>query len=660
MGRSFYRMTPDRVVENFKAKPFYHQLSSSYFTMILRDGKYFQRRWQTGPDGKETNVDEKQVDFVVGSGNHARTYLHLTNRNTLQVLPLSWYSENGGYWAMSPGYDHPDFPGSVRPVHYECMYCHNAYPKVPGGDAAEVVYTPPIPEGIDCQRCHGPGQRHVDLASAGAPAEQLRAAIVNPKRLSPEREFEVCLQCHLETTSRGLPHALRRPNREPFSYVPGEPLADFRVEFDAASKNQDFEIAHAAYRLMSSQCFLKSEGKLRCTTCHNPHDIPHGAVAEKRYDSICMNCHQNVASRTDLSAVHKSGEGCVGCHMPKRRTDDVVHVVMTDHFIQRLKPAENLVAAKAEKPESAATAYRGEVVPYYPRDLSSSRENAILAGVAQVRDRSNLMEGLPRLAAIFEKQHPSGAGDYADLAQGYRFSGDSEQAVHYYDLAAKMEPSAARLIQLGNALMEGRRLGEAESALRRATTLSPSEAVGWGTLGWVLWQEDKAMEARSSLAKAIELDPELPELHNNLANVLWGTGDQQGAITEFRKALRIQPGVADWRANLGRVLASSNQLSEAEWQAAEAVKLDPNSAPAHELLGSLQAGRGSLEKGIGELQAAVRLQPDFWRAHYELGIALGGKGDSARAMEQLRIAAGGQDPQASAAAKQVLDQLIRR
>jgi hypothetical protein len=53
MGRSFYRMTPDRAVENFKAKPFYHPLSSSYFTMISRDGKYF------GPDGKETNVDEK-------------------------------------------------------------------------------------------------------------------------------------------------------------------------------------------------------------------------------------------------------------------------------------------------------------------------------------------------------------------------------------------------------------------------------------------------------------------------------------------------------------------------------------------------------------------------------------------------------------------------
>ncbi len=56
--------------------------------MLQRDGELFQRRWQVGPDGKEANVDEKRVDYVLGSGNHSRTYLHLTERNTLQELPL--------------------------------------------------------------------------------------------------------------------------------------------------------------------------------------------------------------------------------------------------------------------------------------------------------------------------------------------------------------------------------------------------------------------------------------------------------------------------------------------------------------------------------------------------------------------------------------------
>ena len=63
---------------------------------------------------------------------------------------------------------------------------------------------------------------------------------------------------------------------------------------------------------------------------------------------------------------------CVSCHMPKRRTDDVVHAVMTDHYIQRRKPARNLVAEMAEKRETDASAYRGEVVPYYPRAAPAS------------------------------------------------------------------------------------------------------------------------------------------------------------------------------------------------------------------------------------------------------------------------------------------------
>ena len=57
----------------------------------------------------------------------------MTSRNTLQQLPLGWYAEKGGYWAMNPGYDRPEYQGSTRVIHYECMFCHNAYPRIPEG-----------------------------------------------------------------------------------------------------------------------------------------------------------------------------------------------------------------------------------------------------------------------------------------------------------------------------------------------------------------------------------------------------------------------------------------------------------------------------------------------------------------------------------------------
>jgi hypothetical protein len=126
---------------------------------------------------------------------------------------------------MEPGYDGAVLP-APREIGYECMFCHNAYPQIPPGHeepGAEPLYAGELPEGIDCQRCHGPGGGHVRAAQQGMNPDAVRRAIVNPARLSPERQMEVCLQCHLETTSKPLPHSIVRYNRGPFSYRRGEP-----------------------------------------------------------------------------------------------------------------------------------------------------------------------------------------------------------------------------------------------------------------------------------------------------------------------------------------------------------------------------------------------------------------------------------------------------
>ena len=691
MGRSFSRVrTEDDINWPTPGKPWHHAASDTFFEMVQRDGAWFQRRWQIGFDGKQTNVDEKRVDYVLGSGNHAKSFLHLTEQNTLQELPLGWYAEKGGYWAMNPGYDRPDYAGSVRPIYYDCMACHNGYPKIPEGehkDVTQSTYLQPLPEGIDCQRCHGPGQNHVDKASEGAPAEEIRAAIVNPARLSPERKMEVCLQCHLETSNEKLPHAVARFDRAPFSYVPGQPLSDYELIFNRAQGNlNNFEVAQGGYRFRESQCYLKSAGKLGCTTCHNPHDIPRGQQATAHYNQVCLGCHQDV-THLSASVPHTSEANCVGCHMPKRRTDDAVHIVMTEHFISRRPPSGDLLAEKPERPETQP--YQGEVAPYYPAKPASTNDNELLIAVAQVREQSNLKDGLPLLASRIDKYHPSGPSYYAELAQGYLAAGDASSAVKNFEEAAKRDPqSASRLLEWGDALMQAGQWPLAEEKLRHATELAPDDPRAWGRLGWAMWQQNKAAEAKAAIEKAISLGPEVPELYNNLGLVLWGVGDRASAEKEFRTALRIQPGIAEWRLNLGRALASQGQLPEArfqmeqslrlkpdyaearvdyarvltdlnrpadaEKQAKLAVEADPRSEPGHEILGSLLYGRGDVSGASRELSAAVQLQPQDWRAQVELGIVLARQGDRAGALQHLSAAAQGPDPDARAAAEQAL------
>ena len=509
MGRSFYRPSPENVIEDFRDKnTFYHQASDSWFTMLQRGGEHYQRRYQIDSRGKQVNVMEKRIDYIMGSGNHARAYLHRTAANTLIQLPLGWYAEKGGYWGMNPGYDRPDHDGFRRPITYDCMFCHNAYPPVPAGHEqpfAQSVYEGPLPEGIDCQRCHGPGSRHVQLAAtAGAKRQDIRSAIVNPSRLSAERQMEICMSCHLETTSFPLPNAIRRYDRGPFTYRPGEPLEAYILNFDHApgtGREEKFEIVNAAYRLRRSACFLKSTGKMLCTTCHNPHDAPRGEAAERQYTAVCRQCHGPAFDRQVAAGKHTRANGCAGCHMPKRRTEDVVHVAVTDHFIQRQKPAGDLLAEKAERQETGANAYRGPVVLYYPEKLPHTPENELYLAVAQVKQRSNLREGIAQLTNAIDKYSPQRAEFYLELAEALQSNGQLAKALPMYREAVRRN-SKVGLQKLGTALRRSGQYPEAAEVLERAASIAPGDALIWHELGLTYRALGRSTDAVTAIGKA--------------------------------------------------------------------------------------------------------------------------------------------------------------
>ncbi len=670
---------------------FHHAASESYFTMLVRGGEYIQRRHQLDSGGREIHVMEKRVDYVMGSGNHARTYLHRTAADTLFELPLGWYADKGGYWAMNPGYDRPDHDGFRRPITYDCMFCHNAYPKIPARSekpGMESVYPGPLPEGIDCERCHGSGARHVDLAGRPGMARDLvRRAIVNPARLDAERQMEICMACHLETTSFPLPNAIQKYGRGPFSFRPGEPLADFILNFDHApgtGREDKFEIASAVYRLRRSACFVKSSGKMLCTTCHNPHETPREQAAELHYNGVCRTCHGG-----PLSAPSHTGRGdCVLCHMPKRRTEDVIHAVVTDHYIQPRMPAVDLLAERAERQD----AYRGEVAPYYPATLPPTPEAELYRAVAQVKQKSNLKAGIAQLTAAIAKYAPRRAEWYVELAEALENHGQLSKALEWYREVVRREASSAVAWQrLGTALRRLSRHAEAVTALERSIALAPERALSWHELGLAYGPPGRTADALRALGKSIELDPELPEAHNNLGILRLTAGDAARAEASFREAMRIKPSYADARGNLANLLAASGRPVEAQVEFEWALRLrpddagtrynyamllgrlgryddaqreldaclraDPAFADAHELLGDLLLARQQAQEAVSHYREAVRLRPESVRSAFGLGMALAATGNAVGAIPYLRKAAAGPDVEIRQRAVEVLRQL---
>jgi predicted CXXCH cytochrome family protein len=698
MARSFYRPA----AENFKSADYYHKPSDSHFSMLERDGRFYQGRYQIGFDGKETNRIEKQIDYVIGSGNHLRTYLHRTVRNTLVELPLAWYSEKEGYWAMNAGYDRPDHAGFSRNLTYSCVFCHNGIGEIPSASSepgAEPVFPANLPEGIDCQRCHGPGSQHVQAAQTpGAGLDKIRGAILNPARLSSERQLEVCMQCHLETTSSPLPNSIVRYDRGPFSYMPGEPLSNFMLHFDQAAdkgRGDKFEIAGAAYRLRQSECFRKSDGALRCTTCHNPHDIPRGEAADRHYTEVCRQCHAAPFNQLVASGKHSSSSDCVGCHMPRRRTDDVVHAVMTDHYIQRRKPARDLLAPIPERIQTDANAYRGEVVLYYPPRLPYGPDSELYSAVAQVSQNSNLTEGIKRLTTAIDKYHPERMEYYLQLADALKSDGQLVKALPLYEEAVRRKPDSLIALQrLGFALRESGQAVRAAEILKRALEVSPADAASWHQLGLVSLAQGSRAEATTAFEKAVKLDPDMSEAWNSLGGISLESGDVPHAILAFREAVRIRPDYAEARSNLGNALSSTgnfpearyqfeaalrskpnyagarynyaialagvSRFDEAQHQAEEALASDPGLAEAHDLLGNLFMVKGKPKPAIDQYQEAIRIRPDYWRAQLDLGAALAGSGNTTAAIPHLRKAAESPQKALREEAMQTLQQIEKQ
>jgi tetratricopeptide (TPR) repeat protein len=616
MGRSFYRPTAANIVEDYgKSNWLYHRPSGRYYTMVERDGNWFQRRHQTGFDGKETNTLELRVDYVIGSGNHARSYLHRTATGRLIEMPVSWYIENGGYWAMSPGFDRPNQQDFRRSIAFNCMFCHNAYPGSPHAD--EGIFPAELPEGIDCQRCHGPGGAHVEAASRKAPAEAVRRAIVNPARLPRERQLDVCMQCHLETTSRPLPNVVARFEHGPFDYRPGQPLTDYFLFFDTApsSANHDnFEIAHAAYRLRKSKCFQASQ--MTCTTCHNPHDAPRGQEAAVRYNAACHKCH----AAAHAAGVPGGGD-CVQCHMPRRRTDDAVHVTMTDHYIQHRRPAGDLLAARAE---TADGGYRGEVVAYYPETGAGE----LYAAVAQVRDGANLKDGIPRLRQAIERLKPERPEFYLELAKAYSKTGDPGEAVRWCEQALHIRPGfGPAQNELGAALIAAGEFTRAVETLRQAS--GPSARTNLGNAYLRLGRIDLAEPALRS-------QPDDPDA-NNLLGMIESARQNYGAAEQFfRKALELQTDHAETHHNLANLLAARRDYAQAAYHFQQAIAANPAYAEAHHRFGLLLLVTGAVDRAQHEFEAAVRLKPGLAEAHRDLADILAAKGHAREAAAEYR------------------------
>ncbi len=251
--------------------------------------------------------ERRPIEFAFGSGHNAVTFLNLTDADTEQDRPesvefrLTYFAHDqvvditpGQRLASNP--THPTTFGRAFNADEtcKCFECHTSRTSKEGPGMLDIASLLP---NISCERCHGPAGAHVEAARRGDSDLSLP---FGDDRETAEEQMRLCGQCH------------RLPE-----FIPAE-----QIQPDKPVLRRFQPVG-----LMQSKCYTRSDGNLRCTTCHDPH--MRTSRDRRAYEATCRKCHQTASQTTCPTA---RADGCLDCHMPRRPAGE--RLLFTDHWIR--------------------------------------------------------------------------------------------------------------------------------------------------------------------------------------------------------------------------------------------------------------------------------------------------------------------------------------
>lgn len=555
MGKSFDLATKTKSAGDYHTSVIYDKIGNYHYKAYWdKDSlKFLEYRLE----GKDTIYKRTEtVNYIIGSGQHTNSHIQSVN-GYLNQMPMTFYTQKK-HWDLPPGFENGNNSRFMRKIGLECMSCHNSYPDFVLG--SENKYNA-VEKGIGCERCHGPGSIHVAERSKGTKidtSKYIDYSIVNPAKLSIDRQFDICQRCHLQG------NAILKEGKSFYDFKPGMVLSDYMTVFLPKYKNADDEFIMASHadRLKQSACFIKSKEKvasrnsateslkpykdaMTCVTCHNPH-VSVRNTNSNVFNDACNECHtKNGKSNLECSkkGIIKTSD-CVSCHMPKSGSIDIPHVTVHDHYIRK---------------------------PLGKKDKESLKEFIGLYAINE-KNPSRITKAKAYLNQ-YEKFEMKAA--FLDSAKALLNDKNTN------DILMNLEP----LIQLYFAQSNFTQI------TYYITTLK--DDVVFNKLNTKSYSNDHAWTCY------------------RIGEAYYNTGNIQKAITYYKKSVTLAPFVLDFKNKLASALATNNQLAEAEKEYTEIIKENPKHISALTNLGYIKLSKGDVVSCETLYNKALSLDPDY-------------------------------------------------
>jgi hypothetical protein len=528
-----------------------------HYGVMRREQSVFHREWAGDPVGKVLAKSEAEIEFVVGSGKAARSYL-VNHNGYLFESPITWFPQ-AARWDISPGFELNNQHFS-RPVQPGCLFCHcNFADHVPG---TANRYRLPIFRGfaVGCERCHGPGELHVRLQNEGAPAAVPDDTIVNPAKLRPDLREAVCQQCHLQGEQR----IVRRGGAD-FDYRPGLPLHIFLMDFVIKQDgHSDTKFVNSVEQMMASRCYRDSREpkKLGCISCHDPHSLPAPEERSAFYRKRCLQCHTESScslAPADRRAQNKA-DSCIACHMP-RNGSEINHAAITDHRLpRRATPRAKDASTHRSLPPQGFTLvafYNGRVDL---QDDDASRAYALaLMGMLDSGPPEALAsrlgaEALPLLDRALRRDRRD-AAVWEAKGTALWCVGRKAEALAAYDQSLNVRPGQENTLHLaGKLALQLDRREKGRDYLERAVRMNPWRWQYYHLLGADSFQARDWARAERELRQSLQMEPfNSTTRRKMLVRSCLRMGQTEKARVEFETLLRIslddrRPELQSWFA----------------------------------------------------------------------------------------------------------------
>lgn len=575
MGRSFDRATLQKTAAKFGSHALvYDTLRNFYYFPYFKDSTLFVLEFRL-ENGDTIHQRLEKVSYIIGSGQHTNSHILDINGYIYQA-PVTFYTQKGR-WDLAPGFRENNSRFD-RVLTDECITCHNHYPIMQPGSLNKFLE---MPRGIECERCHGPGQLHAERMLQGLTVDTARQAdlsIVNPRRLSRELQMDLCQRCHLQGV------AVLNEGKTFFDFKPGMRLSEVMDVFlpRYTDTHERFIMASQADHLRLSECFKNSED-ISCLTCHNPHRSVEITPASQ-YNKACQHCHsQSSQTRCTAPVAERQTEqdNCSKCHMPKSGSMDIPHVRITDHRIavHRPKPAGEssppprflgmqIMASKNPTPLEMAQGYLAthdkyiqspvmlDSAAYYLERSTESFEKEFPALIHLLFLTENY-DGIVENAAKYQASRlPDGWTAYR-IGEAFFKKGDAATALRYYEQAAGFLPFHLDFLEKkGLALASLERLDEAQKVFEKVLAENPRRPIALNNLGFINVLRGRIAEGQKLYDQAIALNPDYEQALINKAALWIFLKKNKAAEKLLQRVLQINPQNEQAIEGLRRVVVS--------------------------------------------------------------------------------------------------------